>query len=101
MIKFSIPLRCLAASSAQLGSLLSAVKWPQWLSTVSVLSEKEALYKLRQSRNDDCFAFYSSQLKGIVKESHLMSVPIDDFLVHRGYGVYDTTIGNLLIPQIH
>lgn len=30
-----------------------------------------------------------------------MSIPMDDFLVQRGYGVYDTAIGNLPFQLSH
>ncbi len=36
------------------------------------------------------FAMYSSVLGGVVLEPLLMQVPIDDHLVHRGDGVFDT-----------
>ncbi len=36
------------------------------------------------------FAFYSSLVDGIVTDPALMSVPIDDHLVHRGDGVFET-----------
>jgi len=38
----------------------------------------------------DWAAMYSSALGGIVKDPVLMAVPIDDHLVHRGHGVFDT-----------
>ena len=38
-------------------------------------------------------AFFSSILGGIVRDVDLMSVPIDDHLVHRGHAVFDTAIG--------
>lgn len=37
-------------------------------------------------------AFYSSVLGGITTEPALMSLPIDDHMVHRGHGVFDTAI---------
>ena len=40
-------------------------------------------------------AFYSSYLDMITTDSTLMQIPIDDHLVHRGHGVYDTgTVAN-------
>ena len=35
------------------------------------------------------YAFYSSWLGGIIKNPHLMLLPIDDHLVHRGDGVFE------------
>jgi len=36
------------------------------------------------------WAFYSSQLGGIVTDPALMVIPFDDHMVHRGHGVFDT-----------
>jgi branched-chain amino acid aminotransferase len=36
------------------------------------------------------YAFYSSVLGGVVTDPMLMQVPVDDHLVHRGDGVFDT-----------
>jgi len=36
------------------------------------------------------YAFYSSVLGGVVTDPVLMQVPVDDHLVHRGDGVFDT-----------
>ena len=36
------------------------------------------------------FAFYSSQLGGIVTDPALMVIPFDDHMVHRGHGIFDT-----------
>jgi 4-amino-4-deoxychorismate lyase len=36
------------------------------------------------------WAFYSSQLGGIVTDPALMVLPFDDHMVHRGHGVFDT-----------
>jgi 4-amino-4-deoxychorismate lyase len=36
------------------------------------------------------WAFYSSQLGGIVTDPALMVVPFDDHMVHRGHGIFDT-----------
>ncbi len=48
---------------------------------------------LKTSRNpwhDKYYAFYSSILGGVTLDPVLMQVPIDDHLVHRGDGVFDT-----------
>lgn len=44
----------------------------------------------RRPFHRDLYAFYSSLLGGIVTEPLLMQVPIDDHLVHRGDGVFET-----------
>lgn len=50
----------------------------------------DALAATRQSWHDHYYAMYSSILDGVVVEPLLMQVPIDDHLVHRGDGVFDT-----------
>ena len=37
-------------------------------------------------------AMYSSVFGGIVLDSAMMVIPIDDHMVHRGHGVFDTAI---------
>ncbi|PKA59072.1 Branched-chain-amino-acid aminotransferase-like protein 3, chloroplastic [Apostasia shenzhenica] len=37
-------------------------------------------------------AMYSSLLGGIILNPALMTIPIDDHMVHRGHGVFDTTM---------
>lgn len=37
-------------------------------------------------------AMYSSVYGGIVLDPAMMVIPIDDHMVHRGHGVFDTTI---------
>jgi 4-amino-4-deoxychorismate lyase len=36
------------------------------------------------------YAFYSSQLGGVVTDPALMVLPFDDHMVHRGHGIFDT-----------
>jgi len=36
------------------------------------------------------WAFYSSQLGGVVTDPALMVIPFDDHMVHRGHGIFDT-----------
>lgn len=38
----------------------------------------------------ECLSMYSSKFKGIVTDPRLMFIPIDDHLVHRGDGVFET-----------
>ncbi len=49
-----------------------------------------ALNRLRQPFHDRYYAMYSSHLGGIVTDPVLMQVPVDDHLVHRGDGVFET-----------
>lgn len=50
----------------------------------------EALRALRRRQPATYWAFYSSQLGGIVTDPALMVLPFDDHMVHRGHGVFDT-----------
>ena len=57
------------------------------LQSVDVL---EALRGLRAKQPVKYWAFYSSQLGGIVTDPALMVLPFDDHMVHRGHGIFDT-----------
>ena len=60
-------------------------------STPDVLSESEVLSRLRSKRGQTGYrAMFSSWLGGIVTDPALMQIPLDDHLVHRGHGVFDT-----------
>ena len=50
----------------------------------------EALRGLRAKQPVKYWAFYSSQLGGIVTDPALMVLPFDDHMVHRGHGIFDT-----------
>jgi 4-amino-4-deoxychorismate lyase len=61
--------------------------------TPRVLQADEVLDHLRALRSRQpvrYWAFYSSQLGGIVTDPALMVIPFDDHMVHRGHGVFDT-----------
>ena len=61
--------------------------------TPRVLKAEEVLDHLRALRTRQpvrYWAFYSSQLGGIVTDPALMVIPFDDHMVHRGHGVFDT-----------
>jgi 4-amino-4-deoxychorismate lyase len=49
-----------------------------------------ALRELRARQPVKYWAFYSSQLGGIVTDPALMVIPFDDHMVHRGHGIFDT-----------
>src|SRR6476659_4558089 len=57
------------------------------LSRTDVLA---ALGDLRARQPVDFWAFYSSQLGGVVTDPALMVLPFDDHIVHRGHGIFDT-----------
>ncbi|MEI6646929.1 MAG: aminotransferase class IV [bacterium] len=50
----------------------------------------EILAATRQSWQNRYYAMYSSILEGVVVDPLLMQIPVDDHLVHRGDGVFDT-----------
>lgn len=62
--------------------------------TIPTLSTEAALDALRARREGETgagiAAFFSSEVGGIVVDTALMGVAIDDHLVHRGHGVFDT-----------
>jgi 4-amino-4-deoxychorismate lyase len=60
---------------------------PRILPADAVLAELRAL---RQRQPVKYWAFYSSQLAGIVTDPALMVIPFDDHMVHRGHGIFDT-----------
>jgi 4-amino-4-deoxychorismate lyase len=49
-----------------------------------------ALQRGRRPYHDGYYAMYSSLLGGMVVDPVLMQIPVDDHLVHRGDGVFDT-----------
>ncbi len=58
------------------------------------LNEIQAMERLKALRRpwaSDYLAMYSNWLEGIVTDAWLMSVPLDDHLVHRGDGVFEAT----------
>ena len=61
--------------------------------TPRVLAPAEALDQFRALRARQpvkYWAFYSSQLGGIVTDPAVMILPFDDHMVHRGHGIFDT-----------
>jgi 4-amino-4-deoxychorismate lyase len=62
-------------------------------SSFQVLTADEVLVHLKALRSRqpvNYWAFYSSQLGGIVTDPALMVLPFDDHMVHRGHGIFDT-----------
>jgi 4-amino-4-deoxychorismate lyase len=60
---------------------------PRLLKAEDVL---DGLRALRSRQPVKYWAFYSSQLGGIVTDPALMIIPFDDHMVHRGHGIFDT-----------
>jgi 4-amino-4-deoxychorismate lyase len=61
--------------------------------TLNTLQADEVIAQLRALRTRQpvkYWAFYSSQLGGIVTDPALMVLPFDDHMVHRGHGIFDT-----------
>ena len=67
-------------------------------------SSDEAIARLRKAvhpKAANFYAMYSSVIGGIVTDPALMSVPLDDHMVHRGHAVFDTAIlANGLLYQL-
>src|SRR5919197_1192772 len=66
---------------------MAATTTPRTLTADDVL---ERLRALRARQPVKFWAFYSSQLGGIVTDPALMILPFDDHMVHRGHGIFDT-----------
>jgi len=63
------------------------------MNTVPRLTTANFLHRWRRrqaSRREKFFAFYSSIFGGITTERALMLLPVDDHVVHRGDGVFET-----------
>lgn len=60
------------------------------MKTIDFSNYLETLSGLRKPWHVRYFAMYSSLLGGVTLDPLLMQVPIDDHLVHRGDGVFDT-----------
>jgi 4-amino-4-deoxychorismate lyase len=61
--------------------------------TLPILNAHDVLDRLKALRSRQpvrYWAFYSSQLGGIVTDPALMVLPFDDHMVHRGHGIFDT-----------
>src|SRR5687767_11574036 len=60
------------------------------LRTLATDDVLDSLRTLRRQQPVGYWAFYSTQLGGIVTDPALMVLPFDDHMVHRGHGVFDT-----------
>ena len=61
--------------------------------SLQVLAAEDVVARFRSMRSGQpvqYFAFYSSQLGGVVTDPALMVLPFDDHIVHRGHGIFDT-----------
>lgn len=58
--------------------------------TIGFSNYLDVLSGVRKSWHENYYAMYSSVLGGVTLDPVLMQVPIDDHLVHRGDGVFDT-----------
>ncbi len=64
----------------------------------------QAWQTFKHSAQNSYLAFYSSVLGGITKDPALMSIPIDDHMVHRGDGVFEALKckdGRIYLWQAH
>lgn len=60
------------------------------MKTIDFSNYLDVLSGFRKPWHGNYYAMYSSLLGGVVRDPLLMQVPIDDHLVHRGDGVFDT-----------
>ena len=63
------------------------------MNRTAIFSSADALARMRdtaRAKSGKLFAMYSSLIGGIVTDPALMILPIDDHMVHRGHGVFDT-----------
>lgn len=87
-----------AAEGAPQQSQQQQAAQPQSEPTVPtrILSSQEAVEALYGSQHEvqreTYCSFFSSELGGIVTDPALMVVQLDDHMVHRGHGVFDTAI---------
>ena len=71
---------------------MSVTLMPRLLQADEVLDHLRALRSRQPVRY---WAFYSSQLGGIVTDPALMVIPFDDHMVHRGHGVFQRGRGSI------
>src|ERR671914_790013 len=61
----------------------------------------QRLLSAAHEKASDFYAMYSSVLGGIVTDPAFMVLPLDDHMVHRGHGVFDTaTLANGMLYQL-
>lgn len=53
--------------------------------------ESLKIYQQNQNSKQQYLAMYSSIFGGITTDKGAMVIPMDDHMVHRGHGVFDTT----------
>lgn len=61
--------------------------------TIPVFNDDQVIQKLHTLKNPfftEYYAYYSSWFGGILKNPAMMLLPIDDHMVHRGDGVFET-----------
>jgi 4-amino-4-deoxychorismate lyase len=60
--------------------------------SIPILNSSEIIRNIHSKKNPffpQYYAFYSSWYNGIITDPHMMLVPIDDHMVHRGDGVFE------------
>jgi branched-chain amino acid aminotransferase len=60
------------------------------MKTYTVIDFPELAARIRQPFTRNYYAMYSTVLGGIVTDPALMTLPIDDHMVHRGDGLFET-----------
>ena len=74
------------------------------MASTPTFSSEQAIKRLRETvhvKATNFYAMYSSILGGIVNDPALMVLPLDDHMVHRGHGVFDTaTLTHGMLYQV-
>ncbi|KAJ3692229.1 hypothetical protein LUZ60_012579 [Juncus effusus] len=60
------------------------------LLSISEVAEKLTAFHKKGTRNQKYKAMYSSLIGGVTTDPAAMVLPVDDHMVHRGHGVFDT-----------
>jgi 4-amino-4-deoxychorismate lyase len=63
------------------------------MASTPIFNGEQAITRLRETvhgKAGNFYAMYSSILGGIVNDPAVMVLPLDDHMVHRGHGVFDT-----------
>lgn len=76
---------CPAASA---GTIVNPIDVP--LLSFSEVAERLEAFQASGARKQNYMAMYSSIFGGITTDPSAMVIPIDDHMVHRGHGVFDT-----------
>ncbi|KQJ94360.1 hypothetical protein BRADI_3g10127v3 [Brachypodium distachyon] len=74
--------------AASAGTIVNPIDVP--LLSFSEVAERLEAFQASGARKQNYMAMYSSIFGGITTDPSAMVIPIDDHMVHRGHGVFDT-----------